>query len=153
MQHTRGVFCFRVQSDSRFGYTDHGSANHVYSTTTANLGTWQHVAIVFDGSSGQMHVDGVPEGTDALDPMLATTYPVVTGARRDNGTTPMGHFDGAIDDLRVYPRALGASEVQTAHALHCPRNGWYDPQSRRSARCWVPPYVGMEAEWEAGPTR
>jgi len=52
------------------------------------------------------------QGTDALDPMLTTTYPVVTGARRDNGTTPMGHFNGAIDDLRVYPRALSASEVQ-----------------------------------------
>jgi hypothetical protein len=72
-------------------------------------GIWTHVAFVYDGSTFTAYENGIA-GTPT-----AVTGTIVYGA---NQYLPIGHdpgvsyFDGQIDDVRIYNRALGAGEIQ-----------------------------------------
>ncbi|HEY6099698.1 MAG TPA: LamG domain-containing protein [Anaeromyxobacter sp.] len=83
-------------------------------------GRWTHVAAVYDGGRARLFVDGAPDGAP-----LAVRYeqsPTDTwiGARPEqggrDGRTPSGptfFFFGAIDDVRVWDRALSEAEIAT----------------------------------------
>lgn len=91
-----------------------GTANierHEYGSITQ--GSWHHYAMVKDGTSYQWYVDGVAQG-----PAVNMTYsqnapiPFLIGGDDDgSGTKFNEHFDGFIDDVILYRRALTASEV------------------------------------------
>jgi hypothetical protein len=71
-------------------------------------GQWTHVALVYDGSFLTAYANGIA-GTPVSAP-----GPVVYGP---NHFLPIGHcsgciyFNGTIDDVRIYNRALSASEL------------------------------------------
>ncbi|HTI34124.1 MAG TPA: LamG-like jellyroll fold domain-containing protein, partial [Miltoncostaea sp.] len=84
-----------------------------YGQTTLQTGTWYHVAGVYDATARTMHVylngqldDGTLAGTVAA-------AQVNSSANVDIGRRPSGGFltTGVIDDVRIYNRALSASEV------------------------------------------
>jgi hypothetical protein len=70
---------------------------------------WTHLAYTFDGANMRMYVNGVLVRTVAR----AGNIAVSTGPLRIGGNGPWGeHFNGLIDDVRVYNRALTLAEVQ-----------------------------------------
>ncbi|MBN1422578.1 MAG: prolyl oligopeptidase family serine peptidase [Planctomycetes bacterium] len=73
-------------------------------------GTWHHVAATFDGSTARMYVDGGEIASMAAPGPIGTAgiAPGFIGA--DKGTESF--FAGAIDDVRIYGRALAAEEVR-----------------------------------------
>jgi hypothetical protein len=76
---------------------------------------WWHVAWIWDESSGQsqIYMDGQEVGDYVTgDKSPDTTAPVTIG--RDPGTTDASkyHFNGIIDEVRFYNRALTEAEVQ-----------------------------------------
>jgi hypothetical protein len=84
-------------------------------TTTVNDGNWHHVAWCNDANSPaghKMYIDGVLQTTTTLQDNLfgtvSTTVPLNFGARNAGGVP----FAGAIDDVRVYNRALNATEIR-----------------------------------------
>jgi len=70
-------------------------------------GSWNHVVIVFTyGVSSSIYINGVLDATDnktTLTNISATTITI-------GGTD--GYFNGLIDDVRIYNRALTAGEVR-----------------------------------------
>ena len=78
-----------------------------------SLMQWHHVVATILGTNGYVYLDGNLDGsgdvgivpTNALDVFIGYTH-VVEGA----GATAW--FNGAIDDIRIYNRALSTSEVQ-----------------------------------------
>ena len=73
------------------------------------VGQWEHVAATYDGSVARFYVDGVE---------VATTFTGHVGSSNTwrlgaFDTTPTGFFDGLVDNVRVYDRALSSSEIQT----------------------------------------
>ncbi len=92
-----------------------GSLTQRYSTTVRSLNTWYHVAGVFDATSGTLstYVNGVLDnGTLTGGPVPASqvnrTVNVNIG-RRTGGY----YFNGIIDEVRVYNRALSAAQIQS----------------------------------------
>lgn len=81
---------------------------------TINDNTWHHVAAVYDGANVTLYVDGSSDGSVAKTGNLTTSSRNVRiGARH---TTSMGeYFTGIIDDVRIYNKALSASEIQQIH--------------------------------------
>ncbi len=98
-----------------------------YGKTPLTTGVWQHVAGVYDATARTLHVylngvldDGVLRGT-------------VTSAQRNSGQhvligeRPAGssetEFAGKMDDVRIYDRALSATEILVDMATSVPSPG------------------------------
>src|SRR3989338_7380524 len=80
------------------------------SNTVLKQGAWYHIVGTFDGSNVRMYVNGIADGTPA--PYVGTipisSNNLVIGKNYD-GTNKF--FNGLIDDVRIYSRALSAAEV------------------------------------------
>ena len=79
-------------------------------------GVWVHVAAVYDGRHMRLHKDGLEVGVLRKSGSIDTNpdVPVWIGDNPpDAGSRP---FRGAIDDVRVYRRALDAAEVRSLAA-------------------------------------
>jgi len=92
-----------------------GNALKVVSAQPLAADKWQHVAVVYDGSSKasgvRIFIDGKLAGNkveqDSLKDSIVTQTPFKIGSR-SNG----GNYNGEVDELRIYNRALSASEIQ-----------------------------------------
>ena len=77
--------------------------------------TWYHVAATYDGSSIKIYVNGVEEGTPTIESgpidYIGEQQDFKIGAGEKGNGLLQNHFDGSIDDVRVYDRALSAEEV------------------------------------------
>ena len=88
----------------------------VTSTLIANSGdlttdTWIHATVTYDGSQMKIYNNGVEVGSLAKTGTLSTDITVNANiGRNPNG---YGTFDGALDDVRIYNRALTVEEIQT----------------------------------------
>ncbi len=72
--------------------------------------TWMHVAATYDRSTIKLYVNGVLNASKATTaPITTNSLPFVIGAPSDGNVARV--FPGAIDDARVYSRALGAGEI------------------------------------------
>ena len=87
-------------------------------TTATPLNAWTHLAATYDGTTQRLYVNGVQVATKATTGAIK----VSTGALRigGNGTWNDEWFAGLIDEVRVYNRALTATEIQAAY----PRPMW-----------------------------
>jgi hypothetical protein len=97
-----------------FGSYDFGAGgNHVQDTTNIalNLGEWYHAVATSDSSGNRnLYVNGTLVGTanwSEFGQVLPNTYFGVRGGLNLNE----GVLDGALDDVRIYDRALTTSEV------------------------------------------
>ncbi len=84
-----------------------------YPVTSAFNSQWHHVAGTYDGSHVRLYIDGVQQ---ASNPYVGTinnwNYPVNIGSNADEA----GRFyQGAIDEVRIYSRALDAAEILLLH--------------------------------------
>jgi hypothetical protein len=96
----------RVWSGSWTGWT---------TTQHEPTGTWTHVAFTHRGRTTRLYVDGklareqhdgTPRGAGVTD------SPLTIGAA---APWPNHHFDGAVDELRLYDRALTPDEIAALH--------------------------------------
>ncbi len=91
------------------GHTGGSATWYTFNAGTITNG-WHHVAFVFkSGNSATLYVDGVQAGQS-----LANYTYQPSGTTNDRiGSDPSGgsFFDGVIDDLRIYNRALTTAEL------------------------------------------
>jgi len=80
-----------------------------------STGRWYHLAGVFDAGARTMSVylDGelIASRSVTYDRVYDTTAPFMLGADMQ-GVSVVHHFDGRLDEWRVYSRALTQSEIQ-----------------------------------------
>jgi subtilisin-like proprotein convertase family protein len=75
---------------------------------TANV--WTHLAATYDGATVRLYVNGILVSSQAQTGNLLTSAELLTiGADSIHGS----YFQGTIDEVRIYNRALSASELQT----------------------------------------
>ena len=86
--------------------------NHAVSSRPVFDGTWHHFACVDDAGAVQMYIDGQADTNFTYTPAGAFTLNTTSlGALvRSNAT---GYFNGAIDDVIIWARALSQAEVQS----------------------------------------
>ena len=76
--------------------------------TSADLNTWKHVAMTFDGTTLRFYVGGVLSRS-APAAHTTTNAPLLFGR-----WTPAGEYwNGLIDEVRIYGRGLSQGEIQT----------------------------------------
>ena len=99
-------------------YTGTGQVDYG-STTRVDDGAWHHVAGVFDNGTLTIYIDGNPEtptsGGGTFGSGAKTRYGFIgVGSEAtsfDGNKNPTDYFDGDMDDVRIYNRALSAAEV------------------------------------------
>jgi uncharacterized repeat protein (TIGR01451 family) len=104
----------------KFGFT-FGDQNteRIVSTSTFPAGQWYHVAATYDGSDFKLYVNGALEGTMPLaktivyDPAIPWTIGSTASHIRTVGYPRT--FNGVIDEVEIFNRALTAQEVQAIH--------------------------------------
>ncbi len=104
----------RMDGYLRFEWAD-GTANASLLAPAALLnGTWKHVAVVADCGRmlARMYVDG-RQVADMAMPLPISTAPV---KERLTGWFYNGYFQGELDDIRLYSRALSEEEVGRLYA-------------------------------------
>jgi ABC-type phosphate transport system substrate-binding protein len=73
------------------------------------INVWTHLAATYDGTSLRLFVNGVEVDNTLLGSAITTS----AGALRIGGNAINGqYFRGLIDDVRIYNRALSATEIQ-----------------------------------------
>ncbi|MEM9594675.1 MAG: LamG domain-containing protein, partial [Acidobacteriota bacterium] len=116
----------------------HGGADR-YSVRLANLrqgrggtplvvGAWQHVGVVWNGAQVTYFYNGRVDGADPYSGTLpANDAPLGLGGRpgASPGSVQYG-LAGALDDVRIYNRALSEAEIRSIHAGGEPSPGGED---------------------------
>jgi glucose/arabinose dehydrogenase/fibronectin type 3 domain-containing protein len=91
-----------------FGGTFGSSTDYVAGPTASPVGAWTHLAATYDGSTIRLFVNGTQVASRAESGAIqSVTNPLWIG-----GNQPYGeYFNGLIDEVRVYNRALPQSEI------------------------------------------
>lgn len=93
------------------------------TATYPNDGKWHFVVGTKKGSSGQIYVDGVPSGmTNVSFSATITNKPTTKFEIGSYGNNNGSNFNGFIDDVRVYNRALSNDEI--AHSYFQQEDEW-----------------------------
>lgn len=103
-----------------FTITTNGSTDLYFDTnnTAITTGTWYHIAVTFDGTTMRAYVNGVASGTKAVSgTMFNSSAPIEIGARNN-----AHFFDGSIDEVRFWNRALSVTEISNNMNKQVPNN-------------------------------
>jgi len=98
--------------------TDQASTS-VYSSVGpgAVAGEWSHIVGTYDGVNSKMYQDGVLNDTSALTGDISYPTPAQGWQGRIGHSNGVALMDGAMDEVRIYNRALTAAEVAHLHTL------------------------------------
>jgi len=104
----RSYSLFMVDGMIRFQIFENDTYDRISSTTSINDGSWHHVVGINDGTDLKVYIDGeletLPGAGGIIDNKSADLW---IGARSDLTR----HFNGSIDDVRIFDKALSGDEV------------------------------------------
>ena len=103
------IYYLMGSSDSGAPATGGTFTSPMVGTSALPLNVWSHLAATFDGSTLRLFVNAVQVASRPVFAQIATS----TGALTIGGDALYGqHFAGRIDEVRIYNKALSASEIQ-----------------------------------------
>ena len=119
-----------------FGWYD-GSIRTVKSNAVLTNNNWHHAVATFDGTTGKLYIDGVLQASLSAGAAQNFTGYWRIGAYKANGypNAADGYFNGSIDEVMIWNRALSASDVTSLYGLSAS-----DAQSLRPNL--IPPQTG-----------
>lgn len=90
-------------------------ATWLASNTSTSPNQWVHVAAVSNGTNASIYLNGVPDGIGGAPPNLYVPHlPVYVGmwfAEEANTDPYTIFFNGTLDEVRIYNRALSPDEI------------------------------------------
>ena len=104
------IYALYAQTDTNqpSGHVFIASEFDTRGTGLLAVNTWSHLAATYDGTTLRMYVNGVLASSKAVSGAIKTS----TGVLRIGGNSIWGeYFSGLIDEVRIYNRALSASEI------------------------------------------
>jgi len=143
---SRGEYILKVDANRQiFFYREvPPSYGALLSNKKIPLGTFSHIAVTYDGTTRRIFIDGELDASDSTSNGALNTdriTPVLIGARFNQGARDQ-FFNGLINDVRIFSRALEFTEVRALY------NGTFKP-SATSDRC-TPPRAHWRFEEGAG---
>lgn len=135
---TNAGYNFQIVSEkAKAKIADGSDIVEVVSTTNVNDDSWHHLVTTADFTTNMMYiyVDSVQEDSEDVSSIdsMANTDPLFIGANINN----YANFNGFIDGVKVYNRALSAEEVKQLY---------HDPFCNLSRRTAWQPYVHIPGD-------
>jgi len=109
-----------IRTDDFYIDTRDEGGSPVATSFNSSSNAWNHAVLTYDGTTYKLYLNGnqTPDATytHSLYPKHATASGVVMalGARRTGGTSA-GSFNGKLDQLRIFDRAISPTEVSTLY--------------------------------------
>lgn len=101
----QGGFQLRITTDGKVAL-DH-SGGTLISLQNIPADTWAHIAASFNGTTATLYVNGAYSGDKALPSSGDSTASLHIGAVQGGSS----YFNGTIDEVRIWNRARGQSEI------------------------------------------
>jgi hypothetical protein len=94
-----------------FEWYNNGWNGVVEDTPSIEASKWAHVVVTFDGSAVKLYVNGVlkKQGSQTSAVLTGTGNVEIGLVKR---ATPVNIFEGIIDEVRIYNRALSEEEIK-----------------------------------------
>ncbi len=106
-------FVLYANSGVLYFYVDKGGVKYYTPTISLATNVWYHAFGVYDGSNINLYLNGAFVGQTAVSNLNIGN---ATNLRIGSGGGGSDAFDGLIDDVRVYNRALSAAEIAALYA-------------------------------------
>ncbi|MDT8303011.1 MAG: LamG domain-containing protein, partial [Sedimentisphaerales bacterium] len=111
-----GNYEFRTEANTgalQFGHQEAEGEQYIFYTseTSITAGQWHHVAVSFTkGELVEFYIDGIPAGSSEqlINFGILNDESVRIGGRKDG----YSFFNGILDDVRLYDRALSAVQIK-----------------------------------------
>jgi hypothetical protein len=107
-----GVYELAIYQD-KFYFRLNGADLNMPSNAAIPVSTWTHVAGTYDGSIARIYINGV---LDASQPYTAAINTDANPLNIGLYGNPTVFFNGLIDELEIFNRALSSEEVAAIHA-------------------------------------
>ena len=95
-----------------FKITTGSTLRTVTAGSSVSNSAWHHIVGTYDGSNAVLYIDGVQAQTVAATGTISTNNSVWTIGRDTAGSN---YFDGNIDEVKLFSRALSANEVKAEY--------------------------------------
>ena len=118
--------------------------NQARSDEPINTGEWYHIAGTYDSSDLKIYVNGILKHTNSLDSNSGVDHNAYIG--RDD--VHYSYFDGMIEDVRVYDRALSTAEIKELAA--CPKAHNPSPPDGALLTSFPGGILGYSLSWTPG---
>jgi len=105
-------YLLRIQSNDKIlvGILDASGLTYTSSVATISTGIWYHLVYVFSPGTNKIYINGNLDNSGVQNKVpTAGTTTLKIGASGGNPITP---FNGSIDEVRIYNRALSAAEIK-----------------------------------------
>ncbi len=115
------AYTLQLISDGQLhiNWWDSSGVGHILSsTTTVEMNNWSYVVGTYDGSYNRLYINGqLAKSSIANGEIRATTAPVRIGMWWSTYTS---FFNGTIDNVMIFDRALTAEEIQALYTNPLP---------------------------------
>ena len=103
-------------ANNRLSFSNTGASEAVSATNSLTLNTWQLVTVVRNSSDqATLYINGVQSGT--ANQAVGTPTAGETSSYIGANFSASAFFDGLIDDVRIYSRALAPSEIRRLYNM------------------------------------
>ena len=93
-----------------------GSSIVITTTAGSSVDTWYHITVTYDGTTNyKIYRNGIEEDSDGGGDIGTISLDRV-GVGVFNRSTFTGHWNGGIDDVRIYTSGLASNQVLSAYA-------------------------------------
>jgi hypothetical protein len=105
-------YFLRMSASSPYNKLDCGGATDFTSTGTLSLNKWQYVTCVVAGGTANIYINGALDSSGTAT-ISSGTDPITIGS---DFLPSQRLWNGSIDDVRIYNRALSAQEISQLYA-------------------------------------
>jgi len=108
------AIAFSLYSNNKLTYFNNGDQSTNDWSQTISTNKWYFVTLSYSGTAFQKYLNGMADGVLSTKVINAGgSYPATLGSF--DGTKL--YFNGSLDDVRIYNRALSATEVQQLYKM------------------------------------
>lgn len=96
-----------------------GGQGGITSLTQVQAPDWYFLVGTYDGVNARLYINGQLEASSPMSWFIDSTKPIQIGRFEGNINPPhwTSSFNGSIDDVRIYDRAISDSEVTTLYTI------------------------------------
>ncbi len=95
-----------------------GDNHPIVGSTVIPFNVWRHAAVTYDGSVLKLYLNGILEAEMIVNenPRYDSVQHAALGTAKDSHGFGQGHFDGALDEVRIWNYAR--SEQEISHSMN-----------------------------------